>query len=147
MGNTISLRASVIDGDVETLKKQLDEINDAVNMKLFFDSTPLHLACEHNHLAIVNELLNRGAGVNAKDFYIGYTPLHWAAECGHVNIIEALLLKNADVNVKVGMRQSFSDTFLGSTALHLACCYGRTAAAIKLISAGADVNIQDREGR
>lgn len=147
MGNAILYRKAVIDGDFENFVQYLEVMENTVDMKFQFESTPLHLACQYNHILIVNELLKRGAFTNAKDTYNGYSPLHWASEGGYTMIIDALIAKNADVNMTVGVNQSFSDTHLGSTPMHLACSYGRTAAALRLISAGADMNIRDREGR
>ena len=58
-------------------------------------NTPLHAAVAGGHVEVSLLLIERGAGVNAKDAG-GHTPLHIAAEAGYLPVVEALLAKGAD---------------------------------------------------
>ena len=59
-----------------------------------FGCTPLALAAQQGHTAIVEELLARRANPNSVDDY-GWTPLCRAAYNGHVSTVQALLAKGA----------------------------------------------------
>ncbi|MDR3180215.1 MAG: ankyrin repeat domain-containing protein, partial [Holosporaceae bacterium] len=64
--------------------------------------TPLHLAAEGGHIAVVNVLLDKRADANAVDCY-KRMPLHYAAGRGHIAVVNALLAnalleKGADAN-------------------------------------------------
>jgi ankyrin repeat protein len=48
---------------------------------------------------ITKLLIDNGANVNAKDFF-GETPLHIAAACAHKNVTELLIANGANVNAK-----------------------------------------------
>ncbi|ROT81849.1 Serine/threonine-protein phosphatase 6 regulatory ankyrin repeat subunit A [Penaeus vannamei] len=61
--------------------------------------TPLHCAAQEGHEAAAEELIVKGADVNAKD-EDGYTPLHSAAGNGHKAIVEMLIGKGAEPNAK-----------------------------------------------
>ena len=43
--------------------------------------TPLHFAAENGHLEVINELLEKGADMKARDDNMD-TPVHKAAEAG-----------------------------------------------------------------
>lgn len=154
MGNIIWIRTAVIEGDLVTVKKLLDEAEAAdsgtgfaaVNAPFIFDMTPLHYACEYGQREVAIELLSRGADVEVKDVYIGYTPLHWAALGGHTEIIEVLIEKGACVDVKVGSNFTLSDTHTSTTALHLAAKNGHLSTVQSLVRHGANVNLKDRVG-
>ena len=106
MGNAVWIRSAVIAGDLNTVKKLLDEAtatathqdgvadgegivvraqdtgdgSKPVNMPFIFDMTPLHYACQYGREEIAVELLTRGASLQRKDIYIGYTPLQWVTK-------------------------------------------------------------------
>jgi len=52
--------------------------------------TPLHWAAERGDIEKVQELIARGANVNARDNE-GDTPLHLAAQGGHMKVVQVLL--------------------------------------------------------
>ncbi len=65
-------------------------------------ATPLFMACQNGHVAIVDALLVNGADVNQAS-HDGTTPLYIACQNGHVAIVDALLVKGADVNQRAIM--------------------------------------------
>mmetsp|Transcript_17732 Transcript_17732/g.43007 ORF Transcript_17732/g.43007 Transcript_17732/m.43007 type:complete len:335 (+) Transcript_17732:1474-2478(+) len=95
--------------------------------------TPLHLAAEGGHAAVVEALLE--AGANPAAAHPGRTALHVAAEKGFFPVCEALLKKNADVNVKVQEETRGA----GMTALLLAAAHAHSGTAELLVHMGAEV--------
>ena len=85
------------------------------------------------------ELLNKGADVNAKKSNSGWTALMLAAYKGHTETVQLLLEKGADVNAK-----NFNDE---RTALIWAAGKGHTKIVKLLLENGADVNAKDIDGR
>ncbi|HTY25989.1 MAG TPA: ankyrin repeat domain-containing protein [Desulfomonilaceae bacterium] len=126
-------------------------------------------AIRQNHVAQVQDLLAKGADINAKDTY-GVPALMWAAAWGRLQIVKLLLEKGADVNAKdkVGQtalmltRQGGADLVrllldkgadintkdkAGHTALMSATRYGQADVMEVLLNNGADVNAKDNYGR
>jgi len=64
-----------------------------------FGMTPLHVASANGHLAVVRELLARGAAVGAADAQ-GDAPLHHASSASYADVARALLDAGADVNAR-----------------------------------------------
>ena len=64
------------------------------------ESPPLHLAARLGDVAIVAELLERGAAVNRASVHGGRTPLHHAVRSGNAAVVATLLEHGADVNAK-----------------------------------------------
>ncbi|XP_011495138.1 PREDICTED: ankyrin repeat domain-containing protein 39 [Ceratosolen solmsi marchali] len=62
--------------------------------------TALHYAVRNGHDEICNELLKRGANVNAVTRSGRATPLHRAATQKYIHIVELLLNANADTNMQ-----------------------------------------------
>ncbi|HZC07439.1 MAG TPA: ankyrin repeat domain-containing protein [Ktedonobacterales bacterium] len=88
--------------------------------------TPLHSAVAAQRLDISEDLLRRGADVNASQAD-DFTPLHEAAQNGQVPMIELLLAHGADLTARK------SD---GQTALDVAEAAGQDAAAALLRERG-----------
>jgi len=63
------------------------------------DEDELLKAAEKSNLARVQQLLERGADVNAK-LPSGITPLYVASQNGHAAVVAALLAEGADVKLK-----------------------------------------------
>lgn len=132
---------------------------------------PLAAACQDENIDEVNNLIGRGAEVNAKEKYRGITPLFIAVENGNKAIVETLIRFGANVNVRDsdgrtplmlidddaddglvellvqnGAKLNLADSE-GSTALIIAADRGELKTVKALIAAGARVNIQNKEGR
>lgn len=86
----------------------------------------------------IEDLIRRGADVNAKDKEIGWTALHWAAADGDVDMISQLLAARADVD---------ATDLAGKTPLHEACKSGQVSAVQALLAARANPKLADSLGR
>lgn len=103
--------------------------------------TPLHVACEYGHLAVVNALLDvaqtRGTSIidsrTAEDSTSkGATPLIVASQQGHADVVRTLVSRGADVN------QVSAD---GRTPLHFASELGFLSVVNELLLK-ADVDVE-----
>jgi len=105
------------------------------NVQLFY-------AAERGNLTDVQDALNGGADVNAKNTF-GLTALMMASYGGYTlgsyaEIVKLLLDKGADVNIK---------TKEGITALMEASSDGSAEVVKLLLDKGANVNIKDSKGK
>lgn len=98
--------------------------------------TPLHLAAEGGHDAVVELLMSCKVDLNAIDVR-GVSPLHMAAARGHVRIVETLIDSMATVDAR---------DLEGSTPLHLACLNGNREAVACLLAHEADANANGPDG-
>lgn len=98
------------------------------------DRFALHAAAQRGDVALVQELLARGAPVNVFD-EIGMTPLHYAAKEGHVPVLDLLLRAGAEVDAQDP--RVIGNTPLGEVAGH--CSY---EVAQRLLAAGADPTVR-----
>ena len=137
-----------VDAQTETLwtplmiaaQKGLGDIVDAlieagagINRTLRHRRTALHLAAENGNVAVVKQLVAKGAEV--------YTKTQWI----HL-IIEAC--QGHDENVKthikdIGLKKKLPD---GRTILHIGAESGHTKVVSTLVEAGADVDVQTEAG-
>ena len=96
----------------------------------------LMLACIKGQLALVQQLLAQGAGIN----HPGWTPLHYVASADlehSVEIARLLLEQYAYVDAESPNR---------TTPLMLAAQYGSQAMVELLLEAGADVQLRNQQG-
>jgi ankyrin repeat protein len=120
-------------------KKRIQALSAANLAKLdsHNQTTVLSAAAEHGHLAIVQDLMRRGASVNVHDFD-GVTPLILACSNGHRRVAHALL--------EGGASPTTADDD-GVTALHVSAQNQELAPIVKaLLVRGADPNAQDKDG-
>jgi len=94
-------------------------------------------AAKAGSTAKVEQLLSKGANVNAKD-EDGSTALIAAAREGHTKTLKVLIEAGANVKTKDNG---------GITALMIAAVFGHTETVKALINAGADAYAEDKEGR
>ncbi|GLE05101.1 hypothetical protein PINS_up014085 [Pythium insidiosum] len=100
-------------------------------------TTALHLAIEWNSTAVVRQLIDAGADVDATTSS-GETPLHTAVLHGHVEAVQTLLEAGADIA---------ATTDEGATPLHLAARDGHVDILEALLDRGAELSAQDVDGR
>src|SRR6056300_1746950 len=133
----MSLVNAVKNGNVNTVKKLLNNganVNQADNEN---GITPLLTASRNGHTEVVKLLLNKGADVNKAGMF-GRTPLWNASGEGHTKVVKVLLgARGIDVN-KV-------DNY-GQTPLIIASYEGHTEVVKLLLAKGADINQVDVDG-
>ena len=100
------------------------------------DASPLHRAVLDDSIDEINELLEAGADLNARDRNDG-APLHWAAAANSPQAVERLIEAGASPNAR-----SSADW----TPLHWGAAYGSNEAIDRLLEAGADPNSRDDQG-
>ena len=74
-------------------------------------TTPLLIAAENNHVAVLRYLMEQGADVN-KASVTGYAPLHAAVERGHIAAAVCLMesgLADLSARTRVGRRRGLMD--------------------------------------
>lgn len=96
--------------------------------------TALHEAARDGNEGIVNDLLEGGASVAAKDVD-GRTPLHFAAQGGRSQIVQILMLKGVDT--KTPLTQVRTHAALSSSLFPPPGCGTRS-----LLVAGADTSLR-----
>jgi ankyrin repeat protein len=111
-------------GDTLIFDQVLDDTNTInIDEKDDNDITPLHLATLAGRLDNVNNLLQRGAFVNAGDIK-GCTPLHLATKFGYPKVIEAIVnhvLQNKQDSISEFVNIQDNE---GRTSLHYAIWKG-----------------------
>ena len=93
-----SLHHCAIRGNHRVLQKLLRTPGIIKEPRDMQDSTPLHLACTYNQLAIAQILINEDANIRALDSDLR-TPLHEACKYGNYENVRILLEHQADVNL------------------------------------------------
>eukprot|EP00929_Paragymnodinium_shiwhaense_P112571 TRINITY_DN80819_c0_g1_i1.p1 TRINITY_DN80819_c0_g1~~TRINITY_DN80819_c0_g1_i1.p1 ORF type:complete len:373 (-),score=57.26 TRINITY_DN80819_c0_g1_i1:194-1312(-) len=128
----------VTTGDMCTVLQVLNAYPDQISATLIDPdgSSPLHLTARGGHLALVRELLKRGASVNALDAK-KRTPLHVACEEIHADLALELLFAGAPVNALDASSE---------TALHKATRIGASVEILQVLieHGGADPTIGDQ---
>jgi ankyrin repeat protein len=101
----------------------------AAAMLLTGCESPLNQAAQRGDTTRVQQLLDKGADINAKSN--GRTPLMWAAQNGNTIVLEQLLSKGANIN---------ATGIFGWTALILAAQQGHTDCVKVLLQHGANMD-------
>lgn len=107
-----------------------------VNVVDHKDCTPIFLAAQEGHSAVVQFLIQHNADLNiACDD--GETALIRAAAEGHIKVVELLVQHGANMNLPNGY---------GTTALSIAVSEGHLAVVELLVQLGANINLADSTG-
>ncbi len=126
-------------GDIEKVRKLLDQGADIAWSKRANGRTALTEAAIIGNLETVRLLLERGADVNWRDTAVGYTPLAWACELNHVELAKYLIAAGADVNL--------ASPEIRWTPLLIAAAKGRLSLVEALVAAGADIVASKCDGQ
>jgi ankyrin repeat protein len=137
-GTPVSLFEAAAIGDVQRVRRMLD---DQPELALSFSHdgwTPLHLAAHFGQLPVVDLLLARRAEIDARSKNaLANTPLHAALAGGHNATARRLVEQQADVNaVEAG----------GYTPLHQAADLGDTEMVRLLLQRGAHIGARSEAG-
>lgn len=127
MGNSLAFAGvlegqlwyAVAQGQVDEVKRLLDQGANANITDPFRTNSALGIAAMNGHTEIAKLLIDKGADVNFQANN-GNTALMLAAQAGHADIAKLLIEKGANVNAK---------TMWGQTALSLAQAYRHTDVA------------------
>ncbi len=126
-------------GDVETLRRHLEEDPARARTAAADGATPLHLAAFFARVEAGRILLAAGADVEAVAPGLGgVRPLHSAVAGRAFELVEALLAAGATPDVEQGG---------GFTPLHAAALHGRSDMVRALLARGADPARKAADGR
>ncbi|UCE40399.1 MAG: ankyrin repeat domain-containing protein [Candidatus Aminicenantes bacterium] len=121
-------------GDLETVKRWIEENPELVNSRNSNGRFPLEMAAQTGQIEIVKYLLEKGADVNLNRG--GATALHMAALYGgKTELITLLLEAGADINAKTGD---------GVTPLNLAVIGKQKDIAELLLDKGGEMNLENQ---
>ena len=108
------------------------------NAKTNYNVTPLSLACERGHAAIVKRMIKADPELDLESKRLGReTPLMLAARNGNAELVEALVEAGAELDAK---------EVNGQNALMWAAANGNTAVVDVLVKAGADYEHATKAG-
>jgi ankyrin repeat protein len=91
LGKT-ALHLAVENSDLEMIKFLLEDEKLDVNVRSSQNQTGLHLACYHGNLSVIQNLIDKGAIIDAKDEF-GAEPIHYAAAYGFVPVLDLFIRK------------------------------------------------------
>jgi len=163
-----SLHQAAQEGNLDVLKQYIESGVDC-DQRNSGGQTPLILAAEAGHLALVKYLLHRGAKLNYKSKHGGEeTALIMAANSNHLEVVRELLEHGADPDASDNEGISALMTAAswgyveilacllktidqadnhGNTALLWAAKYNQTEATSMLLARGADVSLRNYFGK
>lgn len=139
-----------------------------------YSNISLHFAAEQGNLNAVKYFVEKGADINANNWY-GGTPLKLAVSNGHLDVVRYLVEKGASVDLKdsswnakgwvplhfaahkgyldivkclieKGADVNAKNNYDSSTPLHEAAQYGHLTVAEELIEKNANINAKDKYG-
>ena len=134
----LSLYKAAKAGDLERVMELVDQKVDKNQVGGEYGMTILSVATKHNHIAVVQYLVEQGADMEKGSTRgAGFTPLHYASEQGNYEVARYLLEQGANRDKVV---------INGMTPLHLAALTGQVEIAKLLMVYGADLNARNSSG-
>ncbi len=130
------IHAAADSGDLEAVKRMVEQDASLLESRNAAGSTPLHIACEKGNLEMTRYLLGAGADPRAGDNE-NSMPIHTAAIGGNVDVVKLLLDRGIDVDVR-------DDN--GTTPLIFASYRSRNDMIDFLVSKGADIEARSNDG-
>ncbi|KAF7115072.1 hypothetical protein RHSIM_RhsimUnG0004000 [Rhododendron simsii] len=121
-------------GDVDALRRAIDNLSGSIDEPVEDGDTALHLVCLYGYLPCVQLLLEKGASLEVKD-QDGAIPLHDACASGFTEIVEVLI--NSTSNPEAVKRMLESVDVEGDTPLHHAARGEHEDVIGLLLAAGA----------
>ncbi|KDP29190.1 hypothetical protein JCGZ_16579 [Jatropha curcas] len=131
-------------GDVDALRRALDNLNGSIDEAVEDGDTALHLVCLYGYLPCVQLLVERGANLEVKD-EDGAIPLHDACAGGFLEIVQ-LLLNSANSTETVRRMLETVDAE-GDTPLHHAARGEHVDVIRLLLASGASVTTTNLYGK
>lgn len=130
------IHTAAASGDLNKVRFMLGEDSTLLESRDENGSTPLHITCIRNQVALAHFLLDQGANVNARNKW-GQTPLHWANGVfgQDISLIRRLIDLGSDVNA-CGNR--------GESVLQWAAMRNNYDVVKLLIEKGADLELYDQ---
>jgi ankyrin repeat protein len=136
----MALSIAARNGDLGTVKLELDKPDLDINEKDEFGWNPLLWAIKNDHEAVVRMLLAKDSiDVNVSDTF-SQTALHWAAKKGNAGIVR-LLLARGDINPNASVAHPYDK---GETALGRAARDGH-AAVVRLLLDRDDIEVNSTD--
>ncbi len=128
------LHQAIYEGNQKHINMQLNKHNMEKASKAGI--RPLHLAVKMRQTQTVEQLLSKGADIDAQDNN-GQTPLHYAIGQNQTKLARLLINKEADMDIP---------NRYGMTSLHQAAFRGDTDMIQFMIDNGATVDIKNKQG-
>lgn len=131
-----ALADAVLMGDIESAKKliaagaDVEEHDRRLNVAGPNGRRPLNWAALKNDTAMIELLLDAGAGINLTNYRSGWTPLHHAAEGGGLEAAKLLLERGADPTIRSDDGYLASDV---ATGMGRSDIYEAIQAAVKAL--------------
>ncbi|KAK6543470.1 hypothetical protein TWF694_000216 [Orbilia ellipsospora] len=121
---------------MESSIRAMQPSKEVLGTKDDYNRTPLSLAAERGHQAVVQLLVEAKVNLDTKDSRYGQTPLSLAAEEGHQAVVQLLIEAKADVEAEDNSNR---------TPLSWAAENGHQAVAQLLVEAKANLEAKDSE--
>ncbi|PKY44925.1 ankyrin [Rhizophagus irregularis] len=117
-GGTNLLQNFVICGNVQIVKKLIDEYDVKIDYKDNLGREAIHHAAIIGNKEMIELLFEKGANINVQDNWDKFTSLHHAAKEGHVNVVKYLINAcRANVDIKDNHGKTAKDIEADSVGL------------------------------
>ena len=131
------LHASCMLNQIESVKYFVDTAKIDVEKENEYGYHPIHQACKHGYLPIVQFLISRGADPNSKTKQ-KLTPLLFAIKKMHYSIVK-YLCENTEIKINCVDKHKY-------TALHYACVQNNFEMVKYLLEHGCNPNLKNDDG-